>query len=141
MDLIFYSLIVSLFWGISPVFYKMIMSKVDTKLTFIINNLFFTLGVFVYTYYYWDQIKTDVQNISIRDTLTIGAIAIMLSFIPNVIYYNLINDHDSYVVSALVNSAPIFTVGLSYLLLKENITKYGILGVVLIIVGVCCLSL
>jgi drug/metabolite transporter (DMT)-like permease len=76
-----------------------------------------------------------------RDTLTIGAIAIILSFIPNIIYYNLINDHDSYVVTALVNSAPVFTVGLSYLLLKENITKYGMLGVVLIIVGVFCLSL
>jgi uncharacterized membrane protein len=141
MNLIFYSLIVSLFWGISPVFYKMIMSKVDTKLTFIINNLFFTLGVLGYTFYYWDQIKVDVQNISMRDTLTIGAIAIVLSFIPNIIYYNLINDHDSYVVTALVNSAPVFTVGLSYLLLKENITKYGMLGVVLIIVGVFCLSL
>lgn len=140
MNLIFYSLIVSLFWGISPVFYKMIMSKVDTKLTFIINNIFFTLGVFVYTYYYWDQIKVDAQNISMRDTLAIGAIAIVLSFIPNIIYYNLINDHDSYIVSALVNSAPIFTVAVSYLLLKENITKYGMLGVVLIIIGVCCLS-
>jgi uncharacterized membrane protein len=141
MNLIFYSLIVSLFWGISPVFYKMIMSKVDTKLTFIINNLFFTLGVLGYTYYYWDQIKVDVQNISIRDTLAIGAIAIVLSFIPNIIYYNLINDHDSYVVTALVNSAPVFTVGLSYLLLKENITKNSLLGVVLIIVGIFCLSL
>jgi uncharacterized membrane protein len=141
MNLIFYSLIVSLFWGISPVFYKMIMNKVDTKLTFIINNIFFTIGVIGYTWYYWDQIKTDVKNISMRDTLAIGTIAILLSFIPNVIYYNLINDHDSYVVSALVNSAPIFTVGLSYILLKENITKYGMLGVVLIIIGVTCLSL
>ena len=92
MDLIFYSLIVSLFWGISPVFYKMIMSKVNTKLTFIINNLFFTLGVLMYTIYYWDDIKTDIQNISMRDTLSIGAIAIILSFIPNIIYYcNLLN--------------------------------------------------
>lgn len=141
MDLLFYSLIVSLFWGISPVFYKMIMNKVDTKLTFIINNIFFTLGVIAYTIYYWDQIKSDVKSISMRDTLAIGAIAIILSFIPNVIYYHLMNEHDSYIVSALVNSAPIFTVGLSYLLLKENITKYGMLGVVLIIIGVICLSL
>jgi len=140
MDLIFYSLIVSLFWGISPVFYKMIMTKVDTKLTFIINNLFFTLGVVVYSIYHWGQIKSDVKSISLRDTLAIGAIAIILSFIPNVIYYHLMNEHDSYIVSALVNSAPVFTVGLSYILLKENITKYGMLGVVLIIIGVCFLS-
>jgi len=71
MDLIFYSLIVSLFWGISPVFYKMIMSKVDFKLTFVINSLFFTLGVLGYTWYHWDQMKADIKNISTRDTLAI----------------------------------------------------------------------
>jgi len=141
MELIFYSLIVSLFWGISPVFYKMIMNKVDTKVTFIINNLFFTLGVIVYTIYNWDQIKSDIKLISMHDTMAIGVMAIVLSFIPNLIYYHLMNEHDSYIVSALVNSAPVFTVGLSYLLLKENITKYGMLGVVLIIVGVIFLSL
>ncbi len=133
-------MLVSLFWGISPVFYKMIMSKIDTKITFIINNIFFALAVIGYTWYYWDQIKSDIKAVSMRDTLIIGALSILLSFVPNVIYYNLINDHDSYVVSALVNSAPIFTVGLSYILLKENITKYGMLGVILIIVGVYCLS-
>jgi drug/metabolite transporter (DMT)-like permease len=133
-------MIVSLFWGISPILYKMMMSKVDTKLTFIINNIFFTLGVIGYTIYYWDQIKTDVQKVSLQDTLSIGAIALILSFIPNIIYYNLINDHDSYIVSALVNSAPIFTVGISYFFLRENISKYGILGVIMIIGGVMCLS-
>jgi uncharacterized membrane protein len=141
MDLIFYSMIVSLFWGMSPVFYKMVMNKVDNKVTFIINNIFFTLGVIGYTLYYWDQIKSEIQNISMRDTLTIGVLSILLSFVPNIIYYNLINNHDSYIVSALVNSAPIFTVGLSYWLLQENVTKYGMLGVILIIVGVYCLSM
>ena len=68
----------------------MIMSKVDTKITFILNNIFFTIGVIGYTWYYWDQIKTDIKTISIRDTLAIGTIAILFSFIPNVIYYNLI---------------------------------------------------
>ncbi len=134
-------MIVSLFWGMSPVFYKMVMNKVDNKVTFIINNIFFTLGVIGYTLYYWDQIKSEIQNISMRDTLTIGVLSILLSFVPNIIYYNLINNHDSYIVSALVNSAPIFTVGLSYWLLQENVTKYGMLGVILIIVGVYCLSM
>ena len=140
MNLLFYSMIVSLFWGISPVLYKMMMTKMDTKITFIINNIFFALAVIGYTIYYWDDIKTDITTTSLRDIISVGAISIILSFIPNVIYYNLLNHHDSYIVSALVNSAPIFTVGISYLLLKENVTKYGILGVILIIIGVACLS-
>lgn len=140
MNLLFYSMIVSLFWGISPVLYKMMMTKMDTKITFIINNIFFTLAVIGYTIYYWDDVKTDIKTISVHDTIAVGAISIILSFIPNVIYYNLLNQHDSHIVSALVNSAPIFTVGISYLLLRENVTKYGILGVILIIFGVACLS-
>lgn len=140
MNLLFYSMIVSLFWGISPVLYKMMMTKMNTKLTFIINNIFFALAVAVYTIYYWNDVKTDIKTTSLRDIISVGAISIILSFIPNIIYYNLLNQHDSYIVSALVSSAPIFTVGVSYFLLKENITNYSVLGVILIIIGVACLS-
>jgi transporter family protein len=140
MELIFYSLLVSLFWGISPVLYKIIMKRVDTKLTFIINHLFFNLGLLGYTFYYWKDLKSDFKSVSTQDIIAIGAISIVLSFIPNIIYYNLINNHDSYLVTALINSSPIFTVALSYLILKENITKYSIIGVVLIIIGIYCLT-
>lgn len=140
MELIFYSLLVSLFWGISPVLYKIMMKRVDTKLTFIINHLFFNLGLLGYTIYHWTELKSDFQNVSNYDIIAIGAMSLVLSFIPNIIYYNLINDHDSYLVTALINSSPVFTVGLSYFILKEKITKHSIIGVLLIIAGVYCLT-
>ena len=73
MELIFYSLLVSLFWGISPVLYKIMMKRVDTKLTFIINHLFFNLGLLGYTIYHWTELKSDFQNVSNYDIIAIGA--------------------------------------------------------------------
>ena len=140
MNLLLYSFIISLFWGISPILYKIVLNKIDIKTTFIINNIFFTLGVISYTIYYWNEFSTDIKSISIKDTLSIGAISLLLSFIPNIIYYNLLKDHDSSVVSALINSSPIFTVAISYLFLGNKISNYNILGIILIVCGIAFIS-
>ena len=140
MNLFLYSTIVSLCWGLSPVLYKLLMNNVDIKVTFVINSLFFTLAVICYTIYYWNDIKSNLQTTSVWDICFLGLISVVLSFIPNIIYFNLLNQYDSYVVNALVSTSPIFTVGMAYLILKERVTKYDILGVILIITGVFFLS-
>ncbi len=140
MNLFLYSTIVSLCWGLSPVLYKLLMNNVDIKVTFVINSLFFTLAVICYTIYYWNDIKSNLQTTSVSDICFLGLISVVLSFIPNIIYFNLLNQYDSYVVNALVSTSPIFTLGMAYLILRESITKYDILGVILIITGVFFLS-
>lgn len=141
MNLLFYSMFVALLWGISPIAHKTMMGKVDTKIVFVLNSVFYTLCIIGYTIYYWDHFKEQAPKIASKDIYTLGAISIVISFIPNILYFYLLKQHNSYVVAALVNSAPIFTVLISYFILKENISKYGILGVLLIISGVICLSL
>ena len=140
MNLFLYSTIVSLCWGLSPVLYKLLMNNVDIKVTFVINSLFFTLAVICYTIYYWNDIKSNLQTTSVSDICFLGLISVVLSFIPNIIYFNLLNQYDSYVVNALVSTSPFFTLGMAYLILRESITKYDILGVILIITGVFFLS-
>jgi drug/metabolite transporter (DMT)-like permease len=141
MNLLFYSMFVSLLWGISPIAHKTMIGKMDTKMVFILNSVFYTLCIIGYTIYYWDHFKTQVPKLSSRDIYLLGGISILMSFIPNILYFYLLKDHDSYIVSALVNSAPLFTVLVSYFLLKDPITKYGIIGVLLIIGGIFCLSI
>jgi drug/metabolite transporter (DMT)-like permease len=48
--------------------------------------------------------------------------------------------HDSYIISALIYSSPIFTLLLACLFLNEQITYYGLLGVLFIVVGVGFIS-
>lgn len=140
MNLLLYSFIISLLWGIAPILYKLILKTIDIKTTFIINNIFFTLGVIMYTIYYWNDFCTDIKSISTKEIFLIGAISFSLSFIPNIIYYNLLKHHDSSIVTALVNSSPIFTVAISYLLFGNKISNCGILGIILIVSGIACLS-
>jgi len=141
MNLLLYSMFIALLWGISPIAHKNMIGKMDTKIVFILNSVFYTLCIIGYTIYYWDHFKSELPKVSSKDIYMLGGISIILSFIPNIFYFSLLKHHDSYVVSALVNSAPIFTVLISYCLLKDPISKYGILGVLLIIGGIGCISL
>lgn len=141
MNLLIYSMFVALLWGISPIAHKTMIGKLDTKLVFVLNSVFYTLCIIGYTIYYWDHFKTHVPKLASKDIYVLGGISIIMSFIPNILYFYLLKEHNSYVVSALVNSAPIFTVLISYFLLNENMTKYSIGGVMLIIGGIVLLSI
>jgi len=131
---------IALLWGVSPIAHKTMIGKIDTKMVFILNSMFYTLCIIGYTIYYWKHLKTEVPKLTSKDIYTVGGISIIMSFIPNILYFYLLKHHDSYLVSALVNSAPIFTVLVSYFLLKNPISNYGIFGVILIIGGIICLS-
>ncbi len=140
MDLLFYSMFVALLWGVSPIAHKTMIGKMDTKMVFILNSVFYTLCIIGYTLYYWNHFKEQAPKLHSKDLYYLGAISIIMSFIPNILYFYLLKEHDSYVVSALVNSAPVFTVLVSYFILKEKISKYGIIGILLIAGGIICLS-
>lgn len=78
--------------------------------------------------------------ISVNDIFLLALAAIVFSFIGNVIYFNLLNNYDSYIVLALVSSSPIFTLFISYVVYKENITTTTIVGILLVIIGIVCLA-
>ncbi len=140
MNLLFYSMFVALLWGVSPIAHKTMIGKMDTKMVFIINSVFYTICIIGYTLYYWNHFKKEAPKIETKDLYVLGGISIIMSFLPNILYFYLLKEHDSYIVSALVNSAPIFTVLVSYFILNEKMTKYGIMGILLIIGGIICLS-
>jgi drug/metabolite transporter (DMT)-like permease len=131
---------IALLWGVSPIAHKSMIGKIDTKMVFILNSVFHTICIIGYTIYYWDHFKTELPKLSSKNMYMLAGISIIMSFIPNILYFHLLKHYDSYLVSALVNSAPIFTVLVSYFLLKNPISKYGIFGVLLIIGGVICIS-
>lgn len=140
MNLLFYSMFVALLWGVSPIAHKTMIGKMDTKMVFVINSVFYTICIIGYTLYYWNHFKEQAPKIAAKDLYVLGGMSIIMSFLPNILYFYLLKEHDSYIVSALVNSAPIFTVLVSYFILNEKMTKYGIMGILLIIGGIICLS-
>ena len=72
---------------------------------------------------------------------TIGALSIITVFVANLIYVYILKKHEGYVISALVYSSPAFSLLLTYLFLRQKITIYGMIGVLLVVLGVVFLAL
>jgi drug/metabolite transporter (DMT)-like permease len=141
MNLIFYSLLIALFWGISPIAQKKLLNNMDTKFILISTGLFYSLFFIIYSMYNWTHFKYECTQVNNKTIIYLAVVAFMLSFIPNIIYFFLLKQHDSSIVSALVNSAPVFTVLVSFLILGEKIHKYELIGIFFIIIGIIAISL
>ena len=141
MNLIFYSLLIALFWGISPIAHKKLLNNMDTKFVLIASGLFYSLFLIFYSMYYWNHFKQEYKQVEYKYLLYLAGIAFMLSFIPNILYFFLLKEHDTSVVSALINSAPVFTVLVSFLLLGDKIHKHELVGIFFIILGIIAISL
>ena len=141
MNLIFYSLLIALSWGISPIAHKKLLNNMDTKFVLIASGLFYSFCLIMYTLYNWSYFKHEYKKVEYKYLLYLAGIAFMLSFIPNVLYFYLLKQHDTSVVSALVNSAPVFTVLVSFLLLGDKVHKYELFGIFFIILGIIAISL
>lgn len=55
-------------------------------------------------------------------------------------YYYILKDHETSIISALIYSSPVFTLVIAYLFLKERLDIYGFSGILAIIVGVILVS-
>jgi uncharacterized membrane protein len=91
-----------------------------------------------------DIVSKDIK--SLLDNKQVFILLILSSllsvFIANLLYFTILKNPytKSYIVAALVFTSPMFTLLLSYFVLKEGVTYMAVLGVVLIITGVIALT-
>jgi drug/metabolite transporter (DMT)-like permease len=107
---------------------------------FILSGVIYAVVMIFFIATQIDVLKKDIPKIDMRDLGLIAFASIIDAFLANLLYYNVLRDHESYIVSALIFSSPVFTLLLAYLFLNEKITLMGALGVFFIILGVICVS-
>lgn len=139
-SLIIPSLFISFLTGIKPVLYKQLLNDIDTKTLIIVGEFIYFACTVGFMAYYWKDVSKDYKNISINNLLIITILSISTAFLANVVYLKLLKDNHSYIVSALVSIAPVFTLVFAYLILKEELSKYGLIGFILIVIGVMFIS-
>jgi len=137
---IFIALLVSLLWGAHPVVTKYLLSKYS-----VITLLLFSSAVYFYfiatvAIFRNKELTNDLNKMTPNDALILISLAFFAVFMANSLYYYILKDNSSSIVSALIFSAPAFTLVLSYLFLKESIRLYGLLGILSIILGVVLIS-
>ena len=134
------ALFISLLWGIHPVVMKYLLGKYSptTLLLFSSGVYFFCVAAFVM--FRKKELNDDLKKMSLNDTFTIFALPFFAVFIANSLYYYVLKENSSSITSALIFSAPAFTLIISYLFLKEKLSLYGLIGIISIIIGVIFIS-
>jgi len=90
--------------------------------------------------YYGKGLIKDMVKFDNSDVLIILFQGIFVLFFGNIIYYYVLKDNNTSLITALESCAPFFTLILSYFLLNEKINISGVIGIVFIVVGVFFIS-
>uniref|UniRef100_A0A6C0KUA5 EamA domain-containing protein n=1 Tax=viral metagenome TaxID=1070528 RepID=A0A6C0KUA5_9ZZZZ len=85
-------------------------------------------------------VSSDVNKITYKDTLILLFLSVFTIFLSSMIYYYILKNHDSSIISALIYSSPVFTLIIAHLFLNERLNIYGISGIFAIIIGVILIS-
>lgn len=133
---IYISLFVAFLWGIHPILNKILLGKFNVPTVLVLSNFVYFLAVLIFIYVNYSEIAKDIKKVNSKDILIIFAVSLVAGFLANFLYYYVLKSHESSLVSALVFSSPIFTLIVAHFFMKEQLNGFGILGILLIVLGV-----
>lgn len=140
-EYILLSLLVAFLWGISPIFQKHFLKKFDKGSLMLFFSLTYAFIVAAYSLFNKKTIIKDIQMLSNNDIYMVIIYVFFTIFMTNFLILHVLKMHDAYIVAAFEGTAPLFTLLVVYLFFNENITRLGALGVILIVLGIFCVSL
>ena len=134
------SIFTSFLWGASPVIQKQLLKKFDKKTLMLFYSSANILFVTLMMSFYNNHLYSDIKSLNIYDIFLVFAYTFFTIFMANLIFLEVLKYNNAHEVAAIEGIYPFFTLLLAYLFLKEKITVFGILGVILVVLGVVCIS-
>ena len=134
------AIIISILYGISAIPAAIIIKDIPQPVLMLLTSSTYFCTVFAF-YIHSKHLVTDVK----LNSQLIGLImflAIICTWLPNYIYYNIINENNTTIVSAISSIYPMWTLLFSYFFLSSQtkITKEMVFGLIMIILGVILVS-
>ncbi len=134
------ALLIACLWGIKPVIQKHVLATLQPETVLVLSALLYGSTIAVYAIYNNKIIIKDYPKMTKQHIMWLAIAAILCGATGTILYYQLLNIHPSYKVTAITFCSPAFTLILAYFLLKENVTKECVLGVILIVIGIVLLG-
>jgi chloramphenicol-sensitive protein RarD len=134
------ALISGLMWGIAPVIHKVLLVKYQPITIMLFNSFTYAISMTMIVFFNYNVFMKDMQHIKYEDIFIMILSSIGILIIGNLIYYYVLREHESSLVSALIYSSPVFTLILAYIFLKERLSMYGYLGIFSILLGIIFIS-
>lgn len=101
--------------------------------------LFGVVG-FMFSMYFYSDIRKHVPAFSKQDWLILVYIVVAGSLFSNILYMYALERHNSSIVVAVTSIFPLITLLIGAVLLRERVSWIAVAGIVLITLGVVCLS-
>lgn len=141
VDPVFFSLIVAVQFGLMPIFHKQLLHVLKPNTILVVSWVLYSLACLIFAIINKDNIARDAQkNLKWKHVGILAITAVVCNFFGHYIYYNVLKNNDSHIVTALIFSSPIVTLLIAYFYLKEKISFVGFTGVCLIVLGVICIA-
>ena len=132
-------LILILSWTINPFIKKISVKKLGNNENLILNHIFVTLVIILYTSYIITYNKLDIKllkSMEYKDIL-INFIGALVTFSSSICLYKILQQKDiSEVIPIIQPSVIILSLGLGYFIFNETLTKYKIIGTLLVSYGI-----
>jgi drug/metabolite transporter (DMT)-like permease len=137
------SLCVAFLWGLSPILHKYVLTRGLSPETLLsAAGLVTALCIAAYAAFNAGAIGRDLPTLGRPDVLAAVVLAaVATTFFAAILYYYLVKHNACYVVTALTNTAPAFTLVMAVAFLGEEVTAVKALGVLAIIVGAVLVAL
>ena len=140
-EYIWIALLVSFLWGIAPVIHKHLMNRSSFVTIMVLSNFVYVFCICIFAYYNRAIIIKEFPKLNMYDFILITFTAMFTAFFANLLYFYVLKDHESSLISALIYSSPIFTLLIAYFFLRESIDIYGLSGIIFIVIGVIFISM
>lgn len=134
------ALFIAFLWGLHPIVNKYLLNKYEPFTIMLLASLVYFISMAVVSTIWMKEIKSDLNKMTTTDFTVLSLLAFFAIFIANTLYYYILRGNTSSIVSALIFSGPAFTLIISYFILKEKLSLYGLLGILSIILGVILIS-
>jgi len=133
------SLLIAFLYGVTPSIAKYVLKDINI-VSFILCE---SIGVFFFTilfcFYHYEEFKKDIHLITYQSFYSISLVSFILC-VANILFYFVLEGHDSFIISSILACSPIVSLLISWFLIKEDVSISHILGVILITLGVICIS-
>ena len=127
-------IITALLWGITPIFEKMGLEKVDPLIGVTIRSTIVTAGLF-FLIFLLGKGKA-LMEMDGKSFLLFGISGLMSGLLGMWTYFTVLKMEATSKIVPIAASYPLVTAVLSFFILKEGLTLPRVIGTVLIVVGI-----
>lgn len=141
-EAIFIALFIAFLWGSAPVLHKKIFNSksLGPATILVCGGVIYSLCIVVYFILNKDTVVKEIATLDKGTVMMMLFNSLIAGFLANYLYYHIIERYPGHVVSALIYSAPFFTLLLTFIFLQEDISVMSFFGVVLIVAGIYLLT-